>query len=120
MGCAAAGSPQANDALRSVVALATSATVKMYDCDLDPSSGGAAAVAADAARAANVVAAGGSIAELAASSIHALEQQAHAHCQQLCPELAPDASAVRCYEADKLRQASVAFQANAEVRETAP
>jgi len=49
----------------------------------------------------------------------ALEQQAHAHSQQLCPELDPQSLAVRCYEVEQLRRASLAFQANADIRSQA-
>ena len=56
------------------IAFAASLAVCMYDCDPDSNHGGAAAVASDAARAAQVleaVTAAGEGAKLAAASIHA-------------------------------------------------
>lgn len=95
--------------------LASSKAVRRFGavCGGVDSGCAAAAVAADAAAAAAAVRVGG----LSAPVVHALLQQAHSHTQQLCPELSPPAAAVRHYETENLRQASLAFQENADVRE---
>merc|ERR1719265_2553023 len=49
--------------------------------------------------------------------LHLLLQQAHAHHQQICPELEPDATAVQTYEREPLRVAAQEFATNAVLRE---
>eukprot|EP00927_Polykrikos_kofoidii_P076570 TRINITY_DN73641_c0_g1_i1.p1 TRINITY_DN73641_c0_g1~~TRINITY_DN73641_c0_g1_i1.p1 ORF type:complete len:1166 (+),score=234.90 TRINITY_DN73641_c0_g1_i1:90-3587(+) len=107
------------NALASVVALATSPVVRMCDPDLDTLRGGAAAAAADAQAALGILDTRLGQTSLEMDAKHALEQHAYAHTQQICPELRPAAASAHWYEAEPLRAASAAFQANAEVRETA-
>eukprot|EP00930_Biecheleria_cincta_P054992 TRINITY_DN41365_c0_g1_i1.p1 TRINITY_DN41365_c0_g1~~TRINITY_DN41365_c0_g1_i1.p1 ORF type:complete len:860 (+),score=148.60 TRINITY_DN41365_c0_g1_i1:352-2580(+) len=108
---AATGSPNSQEILRAVAAAARSAVVRRYDNDPDPGSGGAAAVLADALAAEQMLAAG-----LSPSHVHALQQQCHAHCQQLCPEFEPNFRSVGCYELPTLKDASIAFSSRAEIR----
>merc|ERR1712232_534763 len=119
---AASGSLEnAHDALQDVIKLATSETAQRYDCDRDPCSGGVAAIALDAERVVHTIdavsASGGN--SLTAPVVHAFEQQAHAHCQQVCPESTPEAVAVRCYESEQIRNASLTFQTVAQIRKEA-
>eukprot|EP00929_Paragymnodinium_shiwhaense_P091320 TRINITY_DN51318_c0_g1_i1.p1 TRINITY_DN51318_c0_g1~~TRINITY_DN51318_c0_g1_i1.p1 ORF type:complete len:1163 (-),score=250.41 TRINITY_DN51318_c0_g1_i1:112-3528(-) len=112
----------AEAALASVVSLATSPAALALDPDRSPSSGFAAAVTADAEAALTVLGRsqqGQSDDGSQLNLVHSLEQQAHAHAQQLCPELSPTAVSVRCYEMSAMKEASMSFQRNAEAREKA-
>eukprot|EP00931_Biecheleriopsis_adriatica_P061100 TRINITY_DN36725_c0_g1_i1.p1 TRINITY_DN36725_c0_g1~~TRINITY_DN36725_c0_g1_i1.p1 ORF type:complete len:1056 (+),score=201.17 TRINITY_DN36725_c0_g1_i1:34-3168(+) len=107
----ASGLPNSQEALAAVAAAARSREVRRYDVDPNPASGGAAAVLADAMAAEQMLADG-----LAPCHVHALQQQSHAHCQQLCPELEPSCHSLGCYELSALKEASIAFGSRAEVR----
>jgi len=110
---AAEGLPGAQEALGNLVAVATSDVVKRHDISNDPLAGGAAAVAADAAAALETMSSRG---KLMRGEVHALQQQSHAHCQQLCPERHPGAAAVACYELPSMEEASAAFEVRADIR----
>jgi len=85
---------------------------------LDPSPKGVSAgIASDAAQALVQVQSGQ---PLPPTTKHAILQQAHAHFQQICPELHPEGLAAAAYESELLRMSSCAFAATSIHRNEVP
>jgi len=106
---------EAQTMLDEVRVVASSAVAQAYDNNLDQT---ATSIQLDAETAMSDIESAGA-GGLTPSVKHRLAQQAHAHVQQLCPELDPVALVVRRYEAPALRNAALSFQEKAASRETA-
>lgn len=110
---AARGDSSAREKLDSIHTLASSDVARVHECGV-VDGGVAAAVARDARVAvSSLESVDGNALLLPAAKLHSMAQQAHAHCQQLCPELSPIALAVRAYEVEAMRRLSVEFETNA-------